>query len=93
MVIVISIIAGLVALAAIYLASLDGSYQVRRSLQIGVPVKQVFAAIQDLKTWPEWSPWLLHEPDTKIIYSDDCQQEGGFYSWDGNCRLAGFNTQ
>jgi len=89
MLIVISIIAGLVALAAIYLASLDGSYQVRRSLQIGVPVKQAFAAIQDLKTWPEWSPWLLHEPDTKIVYSEDCQQEGGSYSWDGKLVGAG----
>ncbi len=87
--IVISIIAGLIALAAIYLASLDGSYQVRRSLQINAPVKRVFAAIQDLKTWPEWSPWLLHEPETKVIYSEDCQQEGGFYSWDGKLVGAG----
>ena len=89
MLIVISIIAGLIALSAIYLASLDGSYQVRRSLQINAPVKRVFAAIQDLKTWPEWSPWLLHEPETKVIYSEDCQQEGGFYSWDGKLIGAG----
>ena len=77
------IIAVLLALGVLYLASLDGDYQVRRSLRIDAPPAEVFACIQDFKTWPEWSPWLLHEPDTIITYSDDYQQEGGFYSWDG----------
>ena len=74
-------------LALIYLASLDGSYRVRRGLLINVPVKQVFTTVRDLKTWPDWSPWILHEPGTKIVYSEDCRQEGGFYSWEG--RLVG----
>ena len=89
MVIAISIIAGLIAIAALYLASLDGSYRVRRGLTIDAPVNQVFAAIRDFKTWPDWNPWLLHEPDTKIVYSEDYQQEGGFYSWDGKLVGAG----
>ena len=89
MLIALGIIGGLIALALIYLASLDGNYRIRRGLLIDAPVKQVFAAIRDLKTWPEWSPWLLHEPDAIIIYSKNCNQEGGFYSWDGKLIGAG----
>lgn len=77
----------------IYLASLDGNYRIRRSLLINAPVNRVFAAVRNLRTWPEWSPWLLHEPDADIIYSDDCSQQGGFYSWDGNLIGAGKLTQ
>ncbi|MCZ6881554.1 MAG: SRPBCC family protein [Gammaproteobacteria bacterium] len=89
MLIALGIIGGLILLAMIYLASLDGDYAIRRSLKIDAPVDEVFACIRDFKTWPEWSPWLLHEADTKIDYSDDYQQEGGFYSWDGKLTGAG----
>jgi effector-binding domain-containing protein len=89
MLIALSILGGLILLAIVYLASLDGNFEIRRSLSIDAPVDEVFAAIRDFKTWPEWSPWLLHEGDTKIEYSDDYQQEGGFYSWDGKLTGAG----
>ena len=89
MVIALSIIVALIALALIYLATLDGSYRIRRGLVINAPVKQVFAAIRNLKTWPKWSPWLLHEPDATITHSENSNQEGGFYTWDGGLVGAG----
>ena len=89
MLITLGIITGLIAVAALYLLSLDGNYRIRRGMLIDVPAKQVFDAIRNLKTWPEWSPWLLHEPDTEVIYSKDCNKEGGFYSWDGKLVGAG----
>jgi hypothetical protein len=73
----------------IYLACLDGSFRVRRSLEIEAPLEQVFAAVVDLKSWPQWSPWLLHEPDAELIYSDDYQAEGGYFSWAGKVVGAG----
>jgi DNA gyrase inhibitor GyrI/ribosome-associated toxin RatA of RatAB toxin-antitoxin module len=89
MVIAISIIVALIAFALIYLATLDGSYRIRRGLVINAPVKQVFAAIRDLKTWPAWSPWLLHEPDATTTFSKSSSQEGGYYAWDGDLVGAG----
>lgn len=73
----------------IYLATLDGSFRISRSLEIEAPVEAVFAAIVDFKSWPEWSPWLIHEPDATIVYSDDYQQEAGYYTWDGKVVGAG----
>ncbi len=75
--------------ALIYLASLDGGFRVRRSLEVEAPTESAFAAIVDFKSWPEWSPWLLHEPDTRIEYSDDYRKEGGYYTWDGKVVGAG----
>ena len=81
---------GIILLAAlIYLACIDGNFHVRRSLQIEAPLQETFAAIIDFKTWPQWSPWLLHEPDAQILYSDNYQSEDGFYSWDGKYVGAG----
>ena len=31
----------------------------------------------DFKKWPEWSPWLIMDPDTELDYSND----GSKYSW------------
>lgn len=81
--IVLIAIAALLLAGLVYLASLDGSFRVRRSLEIDAPLDAVFAAVVDFKTWPQWSPWLMHEPDTQLVYSDDYRQEGGYYQWNG----------
>ena len=77
------------AAALLYLACLDGSFHVKRSHEIEAPLESVFATVVDLKSWPHWSPWLLHEPDTELTYSDDYRSEGGYYSWDGKLVGAG----
>ena len=87
---VLTIIAVIPLAILIYLATLNGRFQIRRSLEIATPGKTVFSAVVDLKSWPEWSPWLIHEPDALISFSDDYQLEGGAYSWDG--KLAGAGT-
>ena len=79
----------ILAAGLFYLARLNGSFHVKRSLEIDAPLESVFAAIVDLKSWPQWSPWLIHEPDTEITYSDNYQAEGGFYSWSGKLTGAG----
>ncbi len=69
--------------ALIYLATLNGKFRLKRSLKIEASADLVFATIIDLKSWPEWSPWLMHEPGTRLSYSENYQAEGGYYSWDG----------
>ena len=73
----------------IYLACLDGTIHLRRSLEVEAPVEQVFATVLDLKSWPQWSPWLLHEADAELTFSNNCQAEGGYCSWAGKVVGAG----
>ncbi len=87
--IALAIVAAVIVGGLVYLASLDGSFRVRRSLEVDAPLDDTFAAIVDFKSWPEWSPWLMHEPDTRIEYGEDYQAEGGYYTWDGKVVGAG----
>lgn len=87
--ITLTIIVGIIIIGLVYLATLDGNYHVRRKLECKVPVEEIFNSILDFRQWPEWNPWLLHEPDTSIETSDNCQQEGGYYCWDGKIVGAG----
>jgi len=73
-----------------YLASLDGRYQVDRSIVIKREPQQVFDRVRDFRGWQEWSPWLLHEPDATLEFSEHPDQENGWYSWDG--RMVGAGT-
>jgi hypothetical protein len=90
--ILITIIAIVLLAGLIYLACVDGNFHVRRSLEVGAPIEAAYAAVVDLKSWPMWSPWLMHEPDAQIVYSDNYQQEDGFYSWEGEAVGAGKMT-
>ena len=87
--ILVGSVAVLALAALIYLASLDGGFRVRRCLEVNAPTEQAFAAVLDLRCWPQWSPWLLHEADVELIYSDNYQAEGGYYSWAGKVVGAG----
>jgi len=87
--ILIGVIFAILLAALIFLACQQGSFEIKRSLEIDATLESVFAAIVDLKSWPKWSPWLLHEADAHISYSDNYQSEGGYYSWDGKVVGAG----
>lgn len=78
------IVLATVALAGlVYLGSLKGRYEVRRSLSMAVERSTVFDRIRDLTHWRDWSPWLIHEPGTRLRFSDHPDQEGGWYTWEG----------
>jgi DNA gyrase inhibitor GyrI len=83
------VIAIIIAAPLLYLATLDGSYTVRRSLQIAAAKNSVFDKVRDFRSWSDWSPWLMHEPDTWVAYADTPDQEGSWYSWDGRTVGAG----
>lgn len=73
----------IIVAAVIYLATLDGQYSIRRTQLIDADINVVFDKIKDLKSWTDWSPWLIHEPDTHLEYSENYNQEEGFYTWEG----------
>lgn len=81
----LAVIAGVL----IALARLSGEIHVRRSQVIAAEPQTTFDTIRDLRSWPAWSPWLLHEPEAKLDYSADPTAEGGWYSWDGRLIGAG----
>lgn len=74
---------------AIYLATLDGKYDVKRSKVIKAPVEVVFNEVNDFKTWQSWSPWLWKDPATKLTFGETTSGKGASYSWNSNNKEVG----
>ncbi|PCH75621.1 MAG: AraC family transcriptional regulator [Flavobacteriaceae bacterium] len=68
---------------AVYLASLDGKYEVSRSCTINAPLSMTFNTVNEFKTWGEWGPWK--EKDSSIVYYFPAitSGENGSYTWTG----------
>ncbi len=66
---------------AIYIATLDNSYDVSRTKIIKAPIEVVYNNVNDYKNWPTWSPWLTQDTIAQISYSDITFGNNAFYSW------------
>ena len=60
-------------------------FNVRKSTVIAAEQSVVHACVRDFRQWPEWSPWLIQEPDCELKFADD----GRSYGWDGKVIGAG----
>lgn len=52
---------------SLYLATLDGHYEVKRTHLINAPIEVAFDVVNDYKTWEQWGPW--NETDSTIVYT------------------------
>jgi uncharacterized protein YndB with AHSA1/START domain len=66
---------------AIWMATLDGKYDVQRSVYIDATPELVYAEVSDFKTWPEWGPWFAKDSTMQAQFGDQTQGEGATYSW------------
>ncbi len=76
----LAIAAVLLALAG-FIALQPSGYNVSRSTQIAVPPDGVFALINDLRKWEDWSPWAKLDPAMKTTYSGAAAGPGAVYHW------------
>ena len=67
-------------------------YSITEKHTINTPIEVVRNQIIDLRTWKNWSPWIMHEPNTKLKYSENNSQEGSWYEWEGEHIGSGRNT-
>ena len=47
------------------------------------PVEKVYETLRDLRSWPQWSPWLVADPDAEVEIDDDTTSVGSAYRWRG----------
>ncbi|MEL6105142.1 MAG: GyrI-like domain-containing protein [Planctomycetota bacterium] len=62
---------------------------VSRSINIDSDPQTVFDRLRDFRTWGEWSPWLLADPKTTVTVSENADDVGAIYGWDGEIVGAG----
>jgi effector-binding domain-containing protein len=69
---------------SLYLATLDGHYEVKRTRLVKAPLEVAFEVVNDYKTWKYWGPW--NETDSTIVYAfpENTVGVGATFSWKAN---------
>ncbi|WP_018969871.1 SRPBCC family protein [Rubritalea marina] len=53
------------------------TYHASASISIRQDIDDVYAYLRDLNNWPEWSPWLVCDPEVKVSIDNTS------YAWEG----------
>ncbi len=83
----IKILAVLVVLVIAFLVIVSmrpSEFRVTRSAAIPAPPEAVFAQVNDLHKWQEWSPWAKLDPEAKNTFVGPPAGVGAAFSWAGN---------
>jgi len=73
----------IIVAGAIYIATLEKTYDISRTKVIKAPVEVVYNTVNDYKNWPDWSPWIEQEPTAELLFADVTSGVGGSYAWKG----------
>lgn len=71
----------LIVLLAIYLGTLDGTYDVSRKRAVKAPPEVIFNELNDYKNWKDWGPWFEQDSTLQVNYEPNTIGEGAAYSW------------
>jgi hypothetical protein len=77
----------LVAALAVVVWIQPDDYRLTRQTVIAAPAAAVFAKVNDLRRWDEWSPWAKLDPDAKITFEGPQAGIGAAFKWDGNSKI------
>jgi hypothetical protein len=58
---------------------------IKKSLLIQKEAKFIFNYLNDFHNWPQWSPWLIADPNTSLNIDTD----GKYYNWEGDVDATG----
>lgn len=83
----LGVIALLVAALLIYAAMQSADFTVARSTTIAAPPEVVFAEVDDLRRWQDWSPWAKLDPHARAEFTGPEKGEGAAFVWSGNSRI------
>ena len=61
--------------------SLPSSYEIVRIKMIKAKASDAYELVQDFKTWPEWSPWILSDSSMTTSYGDITEGVGAKMFW------------
>lgn len=60
------------------------TYHIERSVTTAAPPATVYAVLNDMHRFPEWSPWQELDPNMKVTHDGPPTGVGSVYTWTGN---------
>ena len=82
----------IIALLAIVGMFLPREVAVSRNIVINAPAEEIFPYVNNLEAGVDWSPWLHHDPQTELVFSDPAEGEGATMSWSSENPQVGKGT-
>lgn len=78
------VLLGVVALFLLVGLFLPRNYRVERSVVINARPEAIYADLNDLRRWPEWTVWNQQmDPTTKFVFDSPETGAGAAYHWTG----------
>src|SRR5436305_10874089 len=77
----------LIVVFVIVVALQPSHYRIARSTTISAPPAEVFAQVNDLHKFQDWSPWAKLDPDVKNTYEGPSAGTGAITRWTGNKKV------
>lgn len=68
-------------------ATKPATYRIERSIVTSASAPAVFAQLEDLHRFPDWSPWQELDPAMKVEHSGAEKGTGASYFWSGNDKV------
>ncbi len=81
-IVIIAVLA--IAAVLVYAGTKPDSFGVQRAATIKAPPEKVYALVNDLQQWKQWSPYEAKDPAMKRSFSGPGAGPGAAYAWDGN---------
>lgn len=78
--------------ASIYIATLDGNFNMKVSKTMKIPEQVVFNNINDFKNWVHWGPWYETDPTIETTFPEKTSGIGASYTWTGKNGLETIKT-
>ena len=81
------VVVGVVVLIAAVLglaATKPDTFRIQRAASIKAPPEEIFALINDFRSWGSWSPWEKKDLGMKRALSAAASGKGAVYEWEGN---------
>ena len=80
-------IAVIVIVFVVVVAMRPSEFRVTRKASISAPAPSVFAQVNDLHLWQEWSPWAKMDPAAKNTFEGPPAGTGAAFAWAGNSKV------
>ena len=74
------------AFAAI-VASRPSEFRITRSAVAAADPATVFAQVNDVRRFQDWSPWAKRDPQATMTFEGPSAGEGAAFSWSGNSQV------
>ena len=85
--IILLIVAVVVVVLIVIVAMQPAQFRIERSTTITAQPAAVFAQVNELRNWENWSPWDKIDPQLKRMYDGPPAGVGAHYRWIGNKKV------